>query len=103
MDFSGNVLGIIFALTSAFVWGSGDFSGGLASRRASSFAVLALSALSGIGILVICTLLWRETPPPMRDAKPPARIMPTGAAGSACGVLLVIRRFASIFFPLGLL
>jgi drug/metabolite transporter (DMT)-like permease len=68
MEFSGNIVGILFALTSALVWGSGDFSGGLASRKASSFAVLAISALSGIMVLIVCTLLWREGLPPARDA-----------------------------------
>ncbi|MEZ4634631.1 MAG: DMT family transporter [Caldilineaceae bacterium] len=58
-----NALGILFALTAAAVWGSGDFSGGLATRRHSPFQVLALSSLTGIVLLVGCALLWRETLP----------------------------------------
>jgi drug/metabolite transporter (DMT)-like permease len=46
-----NSIGVLFALASALVWGSGDFSGGLASRRSSAFQVLALSALSGLALL----------------------------------------------------
>jgi hypothetical protein len=40
--------GILLALISAMVWGSGDFVGGAATRRSHQFQVLALSALSGI-------------------------------------------------------
>lgn len=58
-----DILGILFALTSAAVWGSGDFSGGLATRRHSPFQVLTLSSLVGIVLLVGCALLWRETLP----------------------------------------
>src|SRR5579859_2138103 len=46
-----SALGVFFALTSAIVWGSGDFSGGVATRRSSQYYVLALSALSGIVLL----------------------------------------------------
>ncbi len=63
-----NILGILFALTSALVWGSGDFSGGFATRKANQFQVLALSALSGIGILMVCALVWGESLPSLRGA-----------------------------------
>jgi drug/metabolite transporter (DMT)-like permease len=55
-----NILGVIFALTSAAVWGSGDFSGGLAARKSNQYQVLMLAALSGMVVLVVCALLWRE-------------------------------------------
>lgn len=58
-----DALGVLFALTAAAVWGSGDFSGGLATRRHGSFQVLALSSLTGIVILVAGALLWRESMP----------------------------------------
>lgn len=63
---SGDWLGILFALTSAMVWGSGDFSGGLATRRNSQFQVLALSALSGLLLLVLFAALWGEAWPSAR-------------------------------------
>jgi drug/metabolite transporter (DMT)-like permease len=63
-----NLAGILMALTSAAVWGSGDFIGGFASRRTSQFSVLALSALSGIGILALCALIWREALPSLGGA-----------------------------------
>jgi drug/metabolite transporter (DMT)-like permease len=46
------------------VWGSGDFAGGFAARRSHQFQVLALSALSGITMLLACAALWREALPP---------------------------------------
>jgi drug/metabolite transporter (DMT)-like permease len=55
-----NLLGIVFALASALVWGGGDFSGGLATRRNSPFQVLALSSLSGLVVLAAFALLYRE-------------------------------------------
>lgn len=48
------------ALTSASVWGGGDFTGGLASRRSHPFIVLALSAFSGIGVLLLGAVLRQE-------------------------------------------
>jgi drug/metabolite transporter (DMT)-like permease len=56
-----NFLGVLFALVSAVSWGSGDFTGGVAARRSNPFFVLLLSSLSGIVILLVCALLWRET------------------------------------------
>jgi drug/metabolite transporter (DMT)-like permease len=67
---SYHLLGVSFALLSALLFGSGDFSGGLATRRALAtrrgtatgrhrpFQVLAWSALSGalaLGLLAWCT------------------------------------------------
>jgi drug/metabolite transporter (DMT)-like permease len=63
MIFSENFLGILLAFTSAIVWGSGDFSGGLAARKNTPFQVLALSALSGTFILIVFAILWREAIP----------------------------------------
>lgn len=60
-----NLLGLFFALTSALVWGSGDFSGGFATRKSNPYHVLALSTFSGIGLLVVCAVLWREAWPPL--------------------------------------
>jgi len=58
-----NLLGILMAFTSALVWGSADFTGGMATRRRDSYQVLVLSALSGLGILVIGALVFRENFP----------------------------------------
>lgn len=58
-----NLLGILMAFTSALVWGSADFTGGMATRRRDQYQVLVLSALSGLGILVIAALIFRESFP----------------------------------------
>ena len=41
-------MGILLALLSAAVWGTADFAGGFATRRANQYQVLGLSALSGM-------------------------------------------------------
>jgi drug/metabolite transporter (DMT)-like permease len=63
MIFSAKLLGIFFALSSAVVWGSGDFSGGYASRRCSQYQVLALSALSGLVLLIVAAIITQEVFP----------------------------------------
>jgi drug/metabolite transporter (DMT)-like permease len=57
------MLGIILALVAALLWGSGDFSGGFATRKASPFQVLALSAISGIVVLATAALIGQEAVP----------------------------------------
>ena len=65
---SSDLLGIVLALTSAVVWGGGDFSGGFATRRMHQYQVLALSALSGIAILAIFAVLRGEGLPSLNGA-----------------------------------
>jgi drug/metabolite transporter (DMT)-like permease len=57
-------LGALLALASAFVWGSGDFCGGLATRRTGPLLVLGVSTLAGLLGLVAVALLVREPLPP---------------------------------------
>jgi drug/metabolite transporter (DMT)-like permease len=57
---AANMLGILFALTSAAVWGAGDFTGGYASRRSSPYHVLLISGLSGLALLIGGAVLWGE-------------------------------------------
>jgi drug/metabolite transporter (DMT)-like permease len=47
----------IFALTAALLYGSADFLGGVATRRARVIAVLPLSAASGAVIVLVAALL----------------------------------------------
>src|SRR5512138_3564154 len=89
--FPSDLSGILLALTSALVWGSGDFSGGLATRRNNQFQVLGLSALSGIVLLVIGAVIRREGLPSTQT------IVWAGAAGflGAIGI-------ASLYYSLSL-
>lgn len=59
----GKMSGIILALIAALFWGSGDFSGGYATRKASPFQVLALSAIAGVTVLGVAALVSRESLP----------------------------------------
>jgi drug/metabolite transporter (DMT)-like permease len=78
-----SLLGVLFALTSAAVWGGGDFTGGLATRRSSQFHVLALASLSGMAVLLVCVLLWRESFPSWRSIVWAALAGASGAIGIA--------------------
>lgn len=44
---------VVFGLSSALIWGAGDFCGGLASRRASVVGVLIVAELSGLVLLIL--------------------------------------------------
>lgn len=78
-----NLLGIIFALTSAALWGGGDFSGGLAARKSNQFQVLMLAALTGTVLLLVCALGWGEGLPTSMSALWAALAGAAGALGVA--------------------
>jgi drug/metabolite transporter (DMT)-like permease len=63
-----NLLGIILALTSAFLGGSGDFIGGIVTRRSSPFVVLTLASTSGLATMLVCAVMWREHLPSLVSA-----------------------------------
>lgn len=53
-------IGVLLALSSALVWGSGDFCGGRAATKSDPFQVLALAGLSGIVLLLIASRVVGE-------------------------------------------
>jgi drug/metabolite transporter (DMT)-like permease len=81
---STDLIGILLALTSAVIWGGGDFSGGFATRRSSPFQVLALSALSGIAGLVVFAVLRGERLPSTGSALWAGLAGAAGALGLVC-------------------
>ncbi len=64
---SSHLIGIMLALAAAAVWGSGDFAGGRAARRSDQFQVMVLVALSGIVLLSLLALVFRESLPSLRS------------------------------------
>ncbi len=50
-------MAVVLALASAVVYGAADFLGGLSSRRASAFGVVALSQLAGL-VALLLLLPW---------------------------------------------
>jgi drug/metabolite transporter (DMT)-like permease len=53
-------LGAVLALLSAVFFGVGDFSGGLAARRASPYQVLAISSAVATGLMTLMALVMGE-------------------------------------------
>jgi drug/metabolite transporter (DMT)-like permease len=79
----------VFGLAASVCWGSGDFSGGLASRRANVLSVVIADYTVGFVLLVILALLWREPFPSMAD------LLWGGLAGIA-GVLGLIALYSAL-------
>jgi drug/metabolite transporter (DMT)-like permease len=75
--------GVLFALASSAVWGTGDFLGGLATRRMHHFQVVAVSAISGIVMLIVFAVLLGESLPRTRDIAISALAGASGGFGIA--------------------
>lgn len=58
---------VIFGLASSLCWGSGDFNGGLASRRANASSVVIVAYATGFVLLIELALVWREPFPSSMD------------------------------------
>jgi drug/metabolite transporter (DMT)-like permease len=56
-----------FSLLAAAAWGGGDFSGGLAAKRASVFRVVAVAHAAGLTLMLAMALLTREPIPPVNS------------------------------------
>jgi len=63
----GNLTAVVFGLASALCWGAGDFSGGLATKRAPVFGVLAIGQAGGLLLLIVLALVWGEPLPSATD------------------------------------
>lgn len=57
---TAHLLGAIYALIAAVLYGGADFSGGVAARRLNNYQVLLLTSLVGVMVLIVLALLWRE-------------------------------------------
>ncbi|HET7638439.1 MAG TPA: EamA family transporter [Ktedonobacteraceae bacterium] len=74
---------VLFGLAASLAWGSGDFSGGLATRRASALSVVVAAHAIGLVLLVMLALVWSEAFPSTLD------MLWGGAAGVAGTIGLV--------------
>ncbi len=55
-----HLLGAVYALIAALLYGGADFSGGVAARRLNQYQVLLITALTGAAVMFIVALLWGE-------------------------------------------
>jgi drug/metabolite transporter (DMT)-like permease len=77
------LLAVLLGLGSAATWGAGDFAGGLASRRGSVLAVLAVGQLAGVSLLAAVAIAAGEAAPPREGLLWSAAAGVAGAAGLA--------------------
>ena len=84
------LFGAALALLSAGVWGSGDFLGGLAARRAHAFHVLLVAAVAGVTFLSLLAWVSGESWP---DASGLLYAVGAGTAG-ALGIAALYRGLA---------
>src|SRR5712692_7517436 len=64
---SSTIATVIFGLAASLFWGSGDFSGGLASRRANASSVVIAAYAVGFVLLFGLALIWKEPFPSLLD------------------------------------
>ena len=83
------LLVVLFGLLSAFAWGAGDFSGGLASKRTSAYTVVILSQFASLLILALgVSLIYRE----------PYSLEPAilGAVAGVCGAAGLVALYTGL-------
>jgi drug/metabolite transporter (DMT)-like permease len=83
------LLAVAYGLASAAVWGAGDFSGGLATKKGNVYVVVTLSQLVGLVCLLALALL-------LEGALPPARDLLFGALAGLAGVIGVLALYTGL-------
>ncbi len=58
---------ILFGLAASLCWGSGDFCGGIASRRVNPSMVVTAAYTTGLVLMIGLALIWREPLPAQKD------------------------------------
>jgi drug/metabolite transporter (DMT)-like permease len=88
---NASLLAILLALAAAAVWGTGDFTGGLASRRVDAFRSVLIVFSVGLVALTIMALARAEPLPPSADLAWGA----LAGLGGLLGILFLYRGFAA--------
>lgn len=83
LDFGPELVAVVLGLASAACWGAADFSGGVASKRGSSYSVVIASQIIGIMLLGVLIL---PLPEPLPSAE---SLLWAAAAGISGGFGLV--------------
>jgi drug/metabolite transporter (DMT)-like permease len=89
---------VVLALSSAVVYGASDFLGGLASRKASVFGVVALSQLAGLAAL-FALLPWLGGPVTAADLAWAAAAGIVGSTGLVVFFRALSRGVMSVIAP----
>jgi drug/metabolite transporter (DMT)-like permease len=84
------LLAIAASLAAAVAWGSGDFGGGLASRRLDSLRVVVLAQIIGTAALVALALFSGDPLPPW----PAAALAAVAGLGGGLGLLMLYQALA---------
>lgn len=79
------MLSILYGLGAALSWGAGDFTGGMAARRAGAYRSVFYGEVVGVFVLLVIVAVWRE---PVSDQRTWFMSMFAGALGSI-GLLLL--------------
>ena len=91
-------MAVVLALGSAVVYGASDFLGGLASRRATVFGVVALSQLTGL-VALLALLPWLGGPVTLADVGWGAAAGLVGATGLLIFFQALSRGVMSVIAP----
>src|SRR5262245_18945277 len=57
------MLSILFGITSALSWGSGDFAGGLSSRKVGAYRAVLYADFFGLLIVILASFVYHEAFP----------------------------------------
>jgi len=83
------LLSVAYGLASAIAWGTGDFSGGFATRHDSVFTVTILSQAVGLLILMVTAVV-------VPVSLPPPRILVYAALAGAAGALGLVTFYSGL-------
>ena len=64
---SPEIAAVFFGLAASALWGAGDFSGGIATKRANVISVITVVHAIGFVLMLILALVTHETIPPLAD------------------------------------